>query len=178
MARYKKTQLVLDKVFDAKDCRHRIDGATVVLHCHHYATLYTQLAMDCSLIDAKALLSECSEDAWKSFLSSYYKTNAIALLTDRIAIGEQAYAAAGLGKMCVNSAGLDSGEVTLEHSHVDEGWIKKWGKNEEPVNLIGAGFITGFFAALFEKPVRSYIATEIQSIVSGAACSRFTVVAR
>ena len=178
MTQYRKTELVLNKTFDPKESRHRIDGDTVVLHCHHYTALYTQLAMDCSMLDAKALMSECSEDCWQDYLSNYYKANGIVSLADRIAIGEQTYAAAGLGKMRVNSAGMDSGEVTLEHSHVDEGWIKKWGKHDKPINYITAGFIAGLFAAVFEKPVRSYTATEIQSIVSGAACSRFNIVAR
>lgn len=178
MTQYRKTELVFNKVFDGQAARHRIDDTTVVLHCHHYATLYTQLALDCSLIDAKALLSESAEDAWEAFLANYYKTYGIATQADRIAIGEQVFAAAGLGKMRVTCAGADSGEVTLEHSHVDEGWIKKWGKYDRPVNLIGAGFIAGLFAAVFGKPVRSFIAIETQSIVSGAADSRFNVVAR
>jgi len=178
MTQYRKTELVLNKVFDTQASRHRVDGSTVVLHCHHYATLYTQLALDCSMLDAKTLLAECSEEVWEAFLSNYFKTNGIASLGDRIAIGEQTYAAAGLGKMRVTHAGTESGEVTLEHSHVDEGWIKKWGKHDAPVNLIGAGFIAGLFAALFGKPVRSFVAVETQSIVSGASCSRFSVVAR
>lgn len=178
MTKYKKAELVLNKVFDDKNCRHKIDGNTVVLHCHHFATLYTQLAMDCGMLDAKTLLAECSEDAWNEFLSGYYSANGITSTTERIALAEQTYAAVGLGKMRVTCAGPESGEVTLEHSHVDEGWVKKWGKHAVPVNYIGAGFISALFAAVFNKPVRFYGATETQSIVGGAACSRFTVVVR
>lgn len=178
MTIYKKTELVLNKVFDPKSCRSHIDNTVAVLHCHHYSTLITQLALDCSMLDAKTLLSECSEDAWQGYLSNYYQANGIDLLVDRVSIGEQTYAAAGLGKLRVTCAGFESGEVILEHSHMDEGWIKKWGKHDQPVNLIGAGFIAGMFAAMFGKPVRSYTAIETQSIVSGADCSRFSVVAR
>lgn len=176
MTKYKKTELVLNKEFDAKSCRHKIDGNTVVLHCHHFATLYTQLAMDCSMLDAKVLLAECSEDVWAEFLSGYYCAHGISSTAERIALAEQTYAASGLGKMRVACAGPESGEVTIEHSHVDEGWINKWGKNDTPVNFIGAGFIAALFAAVFDKPVRSYFATETQGIVCGAPCSRFTVV--
>ncbi len=178
MAQYKKTELVLNKVFDAKSCRHTVDGDTVVLHCHHFATLYTQLALDCSMLDTKALLAECSEDTWKGFLSGYYREQGISDTNERIDLAEQTYAAAGLGRMRVTCAGPESGEVTLEHSHVDEGWIKKWGKAEVPVNFIGAGFIAALFEAVFDRPVRSYTVLETQSIVCGASCSRFTVVAR
>jgi len=177
MTTYKKIELVLNKAFDAKSCRHKIDGITAVLHCHHFAVLYTQLAMDCSMLDAKVLLAECSEDAWAEFLCGYYRTHGISCMAERIALAEQTYAASGMGKMHVACAGPESGEVTIEHSHVDEGWIKKWGKNDTPVNFIGAGFIAALFAAVFDKPVRSYFATEIQGIVCGAPCSHFTVVA-
>jgi hypothetical protein len=178
MAKFRKTDLVLTKVFNSKTSRHIIDGNSAVLHCHHYATLYTQLALDCSIIDAKALLAECSEDTWEEYLRNYFKNNSISTLAERIEIGEQLYATSGLGKMRVICAGSDSGEVTLEHSHVDEGWIKKWGKYDKPVNLIGAGFIAGLFDALYDKPVRSFAVVETQGIVSGAAASKFSVVAQ
>jgi len=178
MTQYKKTELMLDKAFDAQSCRHLIAGNTTVLHCHHYTALYTQLAMDCSMLDAKALLAECSEDAWEEFLHGYYRTHNITSVRDRISLAEQTYAAAGLGRMRVTCAGPESGEVTLEHSHVDSGWIKKWGQHSGAVNYIGVGFINAMFAAVFDRPVRTFVATETQSIVSGAPCSRFTVAVR
>lgn len=177
MTKYKKTELVLNKAFDTKSCRQLISGNTVVLHCHHYAALYTQLAMDCGMLDAKTLLAECSEDAWWEFLGGYYRTEGIAGIAARITIAEQTYAAVGLGKLRVTCAGPESGEVVLDHSHVDQGWIKKWGKHDQPVNFIGAGFVAALFAAVFDRPVRTFKATEIQCIVSGAPCSRFNVVA-
>jgi len=178
MARYKKTELVLNRQFDPKSCRHLLEGKTTVLHCHHYASLYTQLAMDCSMLDAKALLAECSEDTWKEFLSEYFRTKNICAATERIDLAAQTYAAAGLGRMRVACASPESGEVTLEHSHVDEGWIKKWGRYTTPVNFIGAGFIAALFSAVFDLPVRSFAVTETQAIVCGAPCSRFVVVRR
>jgi hypothetical protein len=178
MAKYRKTELVLNKKFNADSCRHEIDGNTVVLHCHHYATLYTQLAMDCGMLDAKTLLAECSEETWDEFLRAHYCAQGISSIEERIAIAEQTYAAAGLGKMRVTCAGPESGEVAIEHSHVDEGWINKWGKHPAVVNYIGAGFIAALFSAVFNKPARSYVATETQGIVCGAPCSRFTVVVR
>lgn len=83
-----------------------------------------------------------------------------------------------MGKMRITCAGAESGEVELDHSHVDEGWINKWGKHDQPVNYIGAGYIAGVFAALFDQPNQTYTASETQSIVSGAERSLFTVVTR
>ena len=178
MTRYKKTELVLNKEFDPQSCRHIIDGKTMVLHCHHYASLYAQLAMDCSMLDAKSLLAECSEDTWEKFLRDYFRAQKISSIGERIALAEQTFAAAGLGRMHVTCAGPESGEVSIEHSHMDEGWIKKWGRHNTPVNFVGCGFVAALFAAVFGLPVRSFAVTETEAIVCGAPRSRFIAVAR
>ncbi len=72
------------------------------------------------------------------------------------------------------------GEITaaarMDHSHVDEGWKKKWGKREEPVNFIGQGFLAAAMAAVYDLPSGSYEVREQQSIVAEAEASRFTIV--
>ena len=178
MTSYRKTELELNKAFDPQSCRHIMEGNTVVLHCHHYATLYTQLAMDCGMLDAKALMAECSEDTWEEFLREYFRSRGVSSVRERIALAEQSYAAAGLGRMRVTCASPESGEVTLDHSHLDEGWIKKWGHYKSPVNFIGAGYISALFSAVFDLPARSFAVTEAEAIVCGAPRSRFIVVAR
>ncbi len=173
----KKTEIILDHRFDPKTCRHYLNDQVSVLHCHHYATLYTQLADDCGFIDAKKLLAEVAEDIFFDTLSSYYKKYKIDSVEDRIAIAVQYYALSGLGEMEVIYAGIDSGEVELAHSHLDAGWIKKWGNREKPVNFITCGYISGMFSAIFDKPARSYITIETKGIVSGAERSNFKVTA-
>ncbi len=170
-------ELVLDHRFDAKTCRHYLNGETSVLHCHHYATLYTQLAEDCGMLDGKKLLAETAEDTFGEVLSAYYRKHEITDISDRITIAEQYYAACGMGQMKVLCAGADGGEVELTHSHIDEGWIKKWGKRNEPVNFFTCGYIAGMFSAVFGQPPRTFTATETQCIVSGAKRSVFQVVA-
>ena len=177
MATRSKARLALDRAFDAKACRHYLNNNMHVLHCHHYATLYCQLADDCSILDAKKLLADCAEDAIYDVLSGYFAANGIDGVVDRIAIAEQYFSAAGMGRMVVVCAGPDGGDVEFVHSHVDEGWIKKWGQRDEAVNFIGLGFVAAVFAAAFGRPVRSYAVTEVQSIVAGAERSVFQVVA-
>ena len=120
---------------------------------------------------------ESHRNVWPE-LEACYRANGITKLAERIALAEQAFAAAGLGRMRVTCAGSESGEVTLESSHLDSGWLKKWGQSNSPVNFIASGFISALFAAAFNRPVRSYVDTETQSIACGAPCSRFTVVVR
>jgi len=169
--------LELNRKFDPKSCRHLNNGQVSVLHCHHYASLYSQLADDCGMLDAKKLLAEVAEDTVYQTLHDYYKANDVTDIADRVAIAEQYYAAAGMGRMKILCAGPDSGEVELTSSHVDEGWIKKWGNRDKPVNFITSGYISGAFSAIFGKLARSFAANETASIVAGAPASRFEVAA-
>jgi hypothetical protein len=168
MAEFIKNKLQFEHRFDQKTCRHTINGITAVLHCHHFATLTTQLANDCGLLDGKKLLANCAEDAFYPVLSSYYKQYGVQGIRERIEIGEQYFSAVGLGKLKVKNAGPCSAKVILEHSHVDEGWIKKWGKADKPVNHIGCGYVTALFSAVYDRPRREFNAVEEQSIVTGS----------
>jgi hypothetical protein len=173
----KKTELSVERKFDPVRCRHSVNGETYVLHCHHYATLYTRLAGDCAMLDGKKLLREVAEDSVYKVLADYYAKHGIESVAERIAIGEQYYSFTGLGEMRVVAAGADSGEVDLIHSHVDAGWIKKWGQRDKPVNHISCGYVAGMLAAALGKGPRRFLVTETASIVSGAERSRLIAVA-
>jgi len=175
MTQFKKTELQLAHETDPKTWRHYLNGRVTVLHCHHYACLYSQLADDCSLLDAKKLLASTSKESFLPVLADVFADHGATATKDRVTLAEQLYAAVGLGKMRVAYAGPESGEVELEHSHLDEGWMKKWGKRDEPVNFIGCGYVAALFSAVFGKPAGSYEVREVQSIVSGAEQSRFIV---
>jgi len=166
------TQLKLDHKFDAESMRHYLNGELSVLHCHHYASLYTQLAIDANETE---LLASVAEETFTSVLSDYFEKNSVESLDDRIAAGCNYFAAIGLGKMSVTYLGNDSGQIVLEESHVDKGWMKKWGSFDAPVNHIGRGYIAGMFSAVWGKSVKTYQVREVESIVTGAEKSCFKV---
>jgi hypothetical protein len=168
----------VDHRFDRKRSRHLTNGETYVLHCHHYATLYTQLAEDVSMTDGKKILIEVAEDVFGERLAFLFKSNQAENLEDKIQVAEKYYAFVGLGKMKVEYCGPNTGSVVLEKSHIDEGWMKKWGKREKPVNYITCGFIAGMFNALFCGQPRSYEVIETVGIIQGAPKSVFNVVKR
>jgi len=168
--------LKLTHRFDADRCRHYIGDQVSVLHCHHYATLFTQLAIDAKdLVDGTKILKEVTEDIVHGVLTKYYTQNSINDPQERLDIGQQLYSFYGLGKMALVSPGAGGGTVEMGTTHVDGGWIKKWGKANGPVNYIGAGFIAGLFAAAFDKPARTFKVEEKQSLVMGANKSVFAV---
>jgi len=163
--------------FEPRTCRHLVDGRTYVMHCHHYATLYTQLAEDCGMLDGKKLLAEVAEDTFYEVLLAYFRKHQLVSAADRFQAGEQYFWSTGMGNLKVVCAGPDYGEVDLPTSHLDAGWIKKWGPSEKPINHLTRGFIGALFAAAFDRPRRSYTVTETASIAAGAPQSRFVVVA-
>lgn len=173
----KKTELSLERKFDPLRCRHSVNGETYVLHCHHFATLYTRLAEDCGMLDGKKLLRDAAENTVYQVLAKYYADHGIESFADRIAIGEQYYSFAGLGEMQVVSAGADSAEVDLVHSHLDAGWIKKWGPRDKPVNHISCGYVAGMLAAALGVGQQRFSVTEAASIVCGAERSRLVAAA-
>jgi len=172
MSEFKQNILQLDKKFDPKAKRHYLNGFQIVLHCHHYTTLYTQLALDASETE---LLADVAEESFLEVLKKYFIDNQIINLDEKIDLACQYFGAVGLGKMIVNYFGDDSGEVELIVSHLDSGWIKKWGMYDKPVNYITVGFIQAMFSILCDKPIKTFKAIEIESIVRGAKTSIFKV---
>ena len=176
MAVVVKNQVNYDHAFDRNTKRHTINGVQSVLHCHHYTSLYTQLALDAGETE---LLKECARESFREVLGSYFTNNpSVESLQAKVDIGCQYYALLGLGKMVVNFLGSESGEVELLASHTDSGWMKKWGKYDRPVNYISAGYIEAMFEAVLGLGPRSFEAVESRSIVKGAETSKFKVTRR
>lgn len=172
MSEFRKTDLILDKKYDPTRKRHYLNNELIVLHCHHYSTLYTQLAIDAG---ETALLSEVAENSFYKILIDYFEDKNITSLEDKIEIACQYFAAVGLGKMQVNNISDYSGEVELIHSHVDKGWITKWGNYDKPVNYISGGYIAAMFSAITGDPKGTFKTMEVKSIVKGDNTSIFKI---
>jgi len=176
MPTVRKNEVEYDHYFDQKSNRHYLNGVLTVLHCHHYTSLYTQLAIDAGETE---LLKECAREVFRDVLADYFRRHpAIADLQSKVEIACQYYAMIGLGSMRVVFMGDESGEVRLDSSHTDSGWIKKWGKSDKPINYLTAGYIEAMFEVLLDAPAKSFHALEVESIAMGSPSSRFKVVRR
>lgn len=164
--------LELKHKFDPERMRHYLNKHLTVLHCHHYSSLYTQLALDAGETD---LLVASSEASFRELIADYFEDQGVTGLEEKIHIACEYFSAMGLGKMKVQFLGDESGEVILERSHVDEGWIKKWSKTDKPVNYIGCGYISAMFSAILDQPIGVFFTREQESIVMGAEKSVFKV---
>ena len=175
MAIVVKNTIKYDHFFDQNTKRHQINGIQSVLHCHHYTSLYSQLAIDANETE---LLKECARESLRTVLDNYFENNLIDTVQERIEIGCQYYALVGMGNMKVDFLGEYSGKVEVLSSHTDDGWMKKWGQYDKPVNYITAGFIEALCESVLDLPAKTFVATETQSIVMGAKTSIFNIVRR
>jgi predicted hydrocarbon binding protein len=166
---FKSTQ-----VFDDERMRHYNNDELSVMHCHHYSTLFSQLADDAKLLKGPKLLFEAAEESFYPVLAKYFNENNIDSIEDRASIAEQYYGFVGLGQVSI-TPGEQGGSAQMQHSHVDEGWIKKWGNRDEAVNFMGQGYLAAAFSAIHGNERGTYQVRETQSIVSGADTSEFTI---
>ncbi len=166
--------LKLDFSLDNETFRHYLNGHSVVMHSHHYLALITKLVEDLGDIGGPQLLKDVVEESMWAVLDDYVQKNGVSTPLQRCTVGREYYSVYGLGKMKV--AGTESGgEVCLIRSHVDEGWIRKWGHHTKPINHFTCGYIAAMFAVAFNKPVRSYTVTETESMAVTGTEGTFTV---
>lgn len=176
MTARKTVDLTVDHRFDPKACRHTVNGEAYVLHCHHYATLYCQLADDAELFDGKALLRKSAELAFHPVLAKIFADQDATSAEDRVELARQYWKFVGMGTVEFDRIGPMAAVVRMPSSHVDAGWIKKWGKREKPVNFIGQGFVAAAAAAILGLPAGSFAVSETESLVAGAEASVFMAV--
>jgi len=162
------------QIFDDERMRHYLNGELSVMHCHHYSTLFSQLADDAEMFNGPTLLAEAAEESFYPILNKYFEENDIDSLEDRTSIAEQYYGFVGLGQVKITPRD-QGGSAQMQHSHVDEGWKKKWGTRNDAVNFIGQGYLAAALSAINSDGCGTYKVQETQSIVSGADTSEFTI---
>ena len=166
--------LKLDFSLDNDTFRHYLNGHAVVMHSHHYLALMTKLAEEFDSIGGPQLLKDVVEESMWAVFNDYVTQNGQSTPLQRCNVGREYYSVYGLGKMKV--AGTENGgEVCLIRSHIDEGWIRKWGRHTKPVNHFTCGYIAAMFAVAFNKPAKSYTVVETDSMAVTGAEGTFIV---
>jgi hypothetical protein len=163
-----------DFTLDNKTYRHYLNGHPVVMHSHHYLALITKLAEDLEDVNGSQILADTVEDTMRVIFDDYFQKNAIETVREKGLVCTGYFSAFGLGKMVI-SGDAHSGEVRLNRSHIDEGWLMKWGEHHKPINHFTRGYIAAVFGALFDRPPRSYTVTETGGMVTGEDQSVFVV---
>jgi predicted hydrocarbon binding protein len=133
------------------------------------------LAIDAEELGGIANLVKAGEKIFGDVLKTYYEKNGLDNVEDKVEIAGQYWKTIGMGLIDIKITNESSGVATMEYSHLDEGWLKKWGGADRPVNFFTQGFLAGAFAAIFNKPWDSYGVEESKSLVKGDDVSEFTI---
>lgn len=166
--------LKIDFTFDDNNYRHHLNGHTVVMHSHHYLALITKLAEDLDDIGGPQILADTVEDTMHAIFEDYFQKNNISSPEEKTEVCTEYFSAFGLGKMAISQNG-NGGEARLVRSHIDEGWLQKWGEHSKPINHFTRGYAAATFAAIFNLPPRSFSVTEAAGMVTGENQSLFVV---
>ena len=125
--------LRLDFTMDAETNRQYLNGHPVVMHSHHYLALITKMAGELEDIDGTGILRDVVEETMRAVFDDYIRKNGLTSAQDKCNVGREYFSVFGLGKMVI-TGDEQGGEVRLVRSHLDEGWIMKWGNTDKPVN--------------------------------------------
>ncbi len=166
--------LKLEFSLENETYRHYLNGHPVVMHSHHYLALITKLAEELGDIGGPQILTDVVEETMLAIFNDYIQKNGLTSPMDKCNVGREYYSVFGLGKMIVTGS-ENGGEVRLVHSHIDEGWIQKWGSHNKPINHFSCGYIAAVFATAFNKPAKSYTVTETASMAAGETEGKFIV---
>ena len=156
--------------FDSTNMRRTSNNFQVAAHCFHYSMLITQLAIDSK---KEETLISSSEDTFLEYITSLIPNEAS--FTEKLKLMCEIFSRIGFGKIEPVFIAKDFGEFKLTRSHFDEGWLKKWGKSDRPVNLIGYGYISAMFSILFDLPRKSFRTLETTSICKGERFSYINI---
>jgi hypothetical protein len=169
------TEHKFEQTFDPIRKLQYINTDPSVMHCHHYSALFAKLAVDMEHLGAAEILSQSMEDAFYIVLRKFVILEELSNKQERIDVFQEHFRLAGLGTLLLRDVKKSGGNAILTHSHLDEGWIKKWGKHEKPVNFMGQGYIAAAFSVIHDTFPRTYQVEETNSIVTGDPQSEFII---
>lgn len=172
----RKRELEIVERFDPDVCRQYLNDCCSVLHSHHYAALLSQLADDAEDFDGIYHLQRAAEDTFHEVLAQHFDQHEVGTLEDRIAIAEQYWETVGMGQIRFKCVEKYAVSAEMEFSHVDQGWLEKWGKRDKQVNFITQGFVAAAASLFAGRPPGSFTVREIRSLVTGDEVSVFKAV--
>lgn len=172
----RKRELEIVERFDPDTCRQYLNECCSVLHSHHYAALISQLAEDADDFDGIYHLRRAAEDTFHEVLTDYFHQHEVVALEDQVAFTEQYWETVGMGQIrfkCVEKYAVGA---EMDFSHVDQGWLEKWGKRHKQINFITQGFVAAAAALFAGRPPGSFTVRESRSLVAGDEVSIFKAV--
>lgn len=172
----KQIQFDMEERFDEAEGRRYMGDCWTSIHSHHYMVLYTQLADDAVDFNGTYHLTKAAEETFFDVLSRRFKNQGVETLAEKVALAEHYWSSVGMGQLKFEGVGKYAVTAEMTESHLDRGWIEKFGKSRKPINFIAQGFMAAASALFLGRPASSFRVQETQSIASGQPRSFFRAV--
>ncbi len=172
-------QLNFRHSYDSITNQHFHRNFSVVMHCHHYFSVFIELAHAYEKQGGPRFMQEAAAETFGSFLRLYYLEDGIKDLGERIRIAEEYWRQVGMGIIRISTQDPTYGSARMNYSHIDEGWLKKGAPTSRPINYVTQGFLAGFMQAAYTGGrSRTYEVKETKSLVLGDEYSQFEATLR
>ena len=104
--------------YNPKNSRHYLNNCSTVLHCHHYVSLITQLALYTDQFSGEIILKDTAEDVFYSVLRDYFEANLVQSPEDKVEVARDYYRYIGMGLIDFTVTATNI-QAKMEYSHVD-----------------------------------------------------------
>jgi hypothetical protein len=146
--------------FDLEHRRQIVGNEPVIFHCHHYNCFLQRSILDAEAVNSLPALigggAECAHSQLTAVFGELGLTDAAA----RKELAQTYYRWAGFGTVDLDPLDADGGTTSTPNSHYGMGWTIKFGASERPVDYFTTGWLAGALAAIYDKPLGHYRATQ------------------
>ncbi|HPE69622.1 MAG TPA: hypothetical protein P5560_09940 [Thermotogota bacterium] len=165
----------LTKRFDSNEGKHLIEGIHFVLHCHHYNTLIHRAIVSTPFLDGKEFIFQTVAQDFAQSLPRIVQSQKLSGKDAILSACSEFYSLLGFGKMDLSALSATGGRAVSTSSHLASGYLAKWGKQDQPVDDFGRGFVAAAWATAFGKDVKVCKVVQTRCIAKGDSTGEFTV---
>jgi len=167
---------VFEREFDKEKNIVRINGKAAIGHCQYYNTLILKTMESFGYVDGLKIYEEVAEEVNREAFSDYLKNHPeVVSLDDKLSVASDMYRTFGFGLIEFSDVNEEGAKVGASVSHFALTWKKRWGKRSAPICYFTKGYIAGALSVIFDKPLGSYEAKELDCISMGDRICRFEV---
>ncbi len=138
-----------------------LSGVPVAMHCHHY-NINLQNMLETTLgPDGVDLMYKSAEESAYLMLREYFRHYPrLRSRKSKIEVACSIYQNCGLGILYFVTLNEKGGKALSRSSHHVTGWLAKHGRRDTPGCHFTRGWIAGFCAMLYGRPLGTYNVTE------------------
>jgi hypothetical protein len=157
---------------------HRVvfSGQAFAMHCHHYNINLHKTLEDTLGTEGVELLVRSAEEAnYQSLCSLLNQYDQLKTTKSKFEMASTMFQNSGLGILHFQHVTEKGGRLISPASHHVTGWLAKHGRRGTPGCHFARGWIAGALAAIYDRPLGTYLVKEIRCKMMRDAECRFQV---